>query len=237
MRRHGFTLIELLVVIAIIAILAAMLFPVLSRVREAARDTKCRNNLTQLAKALTMYANDYGGVMPDWTGLYTEGYGNEGKAKSGTVQAYLKEPRCVICPSDRRQGMGEKYTFSYSMNAYMMGLTGYDYWEIVSGPCGRGEGMPIDAFPDPARTVTWVDEVNEGDGTGGLDFYINDAAYVWTDHVTNRHMGHGNVAFLDGHVETAEGLVSWNSYERPDEPGKLFFQYPLRRGELAPWYH
>jgi prepilin-type N-terminal cleavage/methylation domain-containing protein len=43
--RRGFTLIELLVVIAIIAILAAILFPVFARAREAARATSCRSNL------------------------------------------------------------------------------------------------------------------------------------------------------------------------------------------------
>ena len=37
MRRSGFTLIQLLVVIAIILILAAIIFPVFARAREAAR--------------------------------------------------------------------------------------------------------------------------------------------------------------------------------------------------------
>src|SRR3712207_4748430 len=40
--RSGFTLIELLVVIAIIAVLAAILFPVFARAREAARGATCR---------------------------------------------------------------------------------------------------------------------------------------------------------------------------------------------------
>src|SRR5688572_30226809 len=59
MRRRGFTLIELLVVIAIIAILAAILFPVFARAREAARKTSCTNNLKQIATAATMYSQDY----------------------------------------------------------------------------------------------------------------------------------------------------------------------------------
>ncbi|MFN3684726.1 MAG: prepilin-type N-terminal cleavage/methylation domain-containing protein, partial [Fimbriimonadaceae bacterium] len=39
--RFGFTLIELLVVIAIVAILAAILFPVFARAKEAAKNTAC----------------------------------------------------------------------------------------------------------------------------------------------------------------------------------------------------
>lgn len=44
-KASGFTLIELLVVIAIIAILAAILFPVMASAREQGRQAKCINNL------------------------------------------------------------------------------------------------------------------------------------------------------------------------------------------------
>lgn len=46
--RFGFTLIELLVVIAIIAILAAILFPVFSRVRDKAQQAARVSNLKQV---------------------------------------------------------------------------------------------------------------------------------------------------------------------------------------------
>ena len=58
-RRKGFTLIELLVVIAIIAILAAILFPVFARSREAARSATCKSNLRQIGMAIRLYAQDY----------------------------------------------------------------------------------------------------------------------------------------------------------------------------------
>ncbi len=59
-----FTLIELLVVVAIIAILAAMLLPVLGRARYAARLTVCIGNIRQTAMGLMLYADDNDNFWP-----------------------------------------------------------------------------------------------------------------------------------------------------------------------------
>jgi prepilin-type N-terminal cleavage/methylation domain-containing protein/prepilin-type processing-associated H-X9-DG protein len=63
-NRRGFTLIELLVVIAIIAVLAAILFPIFAKARNAARKSGCQSNLVQIGKAIKMYASDNDDTYP-----------------------------------------------------------------------------------------------------------------------------------------------------------------------------
>jgi len=73
MRRRGFTLVELLVVIAIIALLVGILMPTLARVKQLAQQMVCGTNLSNIGKAMMLYANDYddeyplaGGGMAIW---------------------------------------------------------------------------------------------------------------------------------------------------------------------------
>src|SRR5271170_3289731 len=63
LKSYGFTLIELLVVIAIIAILAALLLPALAAAKMSAMQTKCENNLRQLAIQANMYDSDTGSLI------------------------------------------------------------------------------------------------------------------------------------------------------------------------------
>ena len=61
--RRAFTLIELLVVIGVIAILVALLLPVLAKAKGAARKTACINNARQINLAMQMYADDHGDAL------------------------------------------------------------------------------------------------------------------------------------------------------------------------------
>jgi len=122
--RGAFTLIELLVVIAIIAILAAMLLPVLHRAQQKAEQIGCINNLHQLMVAWRMYANenaefppneDYN-VTPRWIAGDMRGgkiggpYGNGIDATNwlllvdphySCMGPYIGNPKICKCPADQ----------------------------------------------------------------------------------------------------------------------------------------
>ncbi len=57
-NNKGFSLVELLTVIAIIAILAAVIFPVMTQVRKRADENNCLTNLHQIGQAVAMFKQD-----------------------------------------------------------------------------------------------------------------------------------------------------------------------------------
>ena len=112
--KSGFTLIELLVVIAIIAILAAILFPVFSKVRDNARRTAGANNIRQSAMAIMQYVQDtdekyprcgYGeqydqSTPPQWHNTMEEGEWQD------VTAPFLKSAGVFLSPGDSSKGGG-----------------------------------------------------------------------------------------------------------------------------------
>jgi prepilin-type N-terminal cleavage/methylation domain-containing protein len=63
-RSTAFTLVELLVVLGIIAILVALLVPALTAVKNMAKETQQKAQLTTIEMGLTAFKNDYGDYPP-----------------------------------------------------------------------------------------------------------------------------------------------------------------------------
>src|SRR5258705_5243816 len=106
-RRKGFTLVELLVVIGIIALLIAILMPVLGRARSSAQRNKCLSNLRQVGKMLQFYANEYKDQIPigydglPWTGyhIYVKA-GDRYPVQGHLFEAgYMNTPEAFYCPT------------------------------------------------------------------------------------------------------------------------------------------
>jgi prepilin-type N-terminal cleavage/methylation domain-containing protein/prepilin-type processing-associated H-X9-DG protein len=119
-KTDAFTLIELLVVIAIIAILAAILVPVFSRAKEAAKRSNCLSNLRQLGIGLDLYLADYDDRLPDRRDLKSSLPGGympwsdwpTSDPRSGwamaTLKPYLRNDELWKCPSGAGVFAGEQ---------------------------------------------------------------------------------------------------------------------------------
>jgi prepilin-type N-terminal cleavage/methylation domain-containing protein/prepilin-type processing-associated H-X9-DG protein len=214
-RIGGFTLIELLVVIAIIAILAAILFPVFARAREAARQSSCLSNVKQLALGCSMYLQDY-------DSHYVSSGGDCYGAPPGcsidnpkpsmqwqwTIYPYVKNWSVYRCPSDPRDE--HSIPVSYTENN----------WGTNDRSSGNG-GITESITDKPAETVLLIESGN----TGWVDYNGSHARYeaakmisdytTWTqwNRITHdqpdwnwsdkmpRHGDGANVAFTDGHAK------------------------------------
>ena len=62
--KRAVTRVELLVAITIIAILAALLLPVLSRAKSSAKRAVCISNIRQINLAVRLYVDEHEGAIP-----------------------------------------------------------------------------------------------------------------------------------------------------------------------------
>jgi prepilin-type N-terminal cleavage/methylation domain-containing protein len=122
---HGFSLVELLVVIAIIAILAAILLPVLSSANARAKRSTCLDNLRQLNLAVHLYAGDNDDVLPNNGYLTYFTFKDIVKRYAGLSSPSSPQDKVFTCPADTfyyddatalltPQGQHEQVQYDYS---------------------------------------------------------------------------------------------------------------------------
>jgi len=119
----AFTLIELMVVLAIIAILAALMLPVLGRAKEQARATSCLGNLHQIGIALQIYVQDNNNKLPVMRDVPTDpavAATNTFPNINQVLFTQLGNTNVLRCPSDL-QGLFESTGSSYSWNNLLNG--------------------------------------------------------------------------------------------------------------------
>ncbi|HVK04678.1 MAG TPA: DUF1559 domain-containing protein [Armatimonadaceae bacterium] len=162
--RSAFTLIELLVVIAIIAILSAILFPVLASAREKARQAACQSNLKQMGAALAMYAQDYDETLPGAQWIGPEAFPPNwafGPSSRELLEPYVKSPDLFVCPADTElaalvgRGSTKPFGLSYQFNGNPLGHGANIVKQVYFGDAS---GKPMKQH-NGAVPLSWQEQV------------------------------------------------------------------------------
>ena len=252
-RKKGFTLIELLVVIAIIAILAAMLLPVLAAAKRRAQRINCVSNLKQVNLAMRIWEGDNNNQYPMAVSTSAGGCmeylactaNTKGYQAAGITNVFddcsneMSTTKIFVCPSDSSR--------NYATNFGELGQTapgttpgagtnGISYF--ICGDANEGyPQMVLDGDRNLGTTATApapAINMNNGYalGTGtpvGIPSGNIAAGPQWAWSANDLHLKVGNIGLADGSVEqqSANGLQNALAYATNGTPWALqYFNFP-----------
>ena len=211
-RARGFTLVELLVVIAVIALLAALVMPVIQNAIESATRTSCTNNMRQLLATVTQYASSHETYYPalDQSNTILGGATNWNMPNFCYHFPFMDELNALgrdvlFCPANENREWHILMNYEWGRKYAL----GYNLWSGRSWPAYReqvGRYIP-GATPANAKptSILITDQVRLWDGT-----------WLRNTHAINNHLADENYAPAGGHAGRVDGSVTWSPADRLD---------------------
>lgn len=234
---RAFTLVELLVTIAVIALLAALLMPMLTAAKSNAKAGACLNNLSQLAVGWRMYADDNQGALvanlpqaanaSNWVlGEFSSPTQatNQAGIQQGLLYSEVLNTGVYRCPADNGSN-GLPRVLSYAMNSWMGSRT-------MGQNAGTGKSADYRTFVREAEIAAigaasrlWVLS-DEDDGTlkdGWFRVTMDDSQPFVNFPGTRHHRGCG-LDFADGHAQILPMHTAPEKQINPTDPDWLLFK-------------
>ncbi len=222
--ESGFTLIELLVVISVIALLIALLLPVLEQARVQANQIACASQIRQIGFATLSYAADEENAFPineygTATSVHLSFIANTSFSGPGLkLYEYAGgELSLFICPSDTVHTDPTNWMFHHPNSAGWIGpghgrfgdpRMSYNYSHRLFGrhtpwstPMANIPGRRVTDVRSPTVCYMWLDATADWSGIQWHDPpYDTFGGYGW-EYV---HSDLDNFNFVDGHVEAID---------------------------------
>ena len=223
-RAAAFTLVEMLVVTGIVGIMAGLLLPVLNAARAAARDARCTANLSNIGKAVLLFAHRHDGFLPP-CGPDGAPPGKHPDAWYRSLLPYLDTWDIYVCPSKytSAEDIPEKgpppagTQPSYRSVHYGMNIPpSVEHYSNGAPNAVRIEMIHMGSVISPSQLLYIADgaiparpgapDANSEDPAsvkdGGIYFPDDKGSLPAGKHtISARHGGNAICAFLDGHVE------------------------------------